>query len=251
MFSFLRSWKRKRLIKRSVPVEWYSYLDKYIPFYSKLTPRQKERFLNDLKIFVGEKKYFGAKDFEITDEIKVVVAAAAVRLTLFLDISFYDRLTEIIIYPFDYKHPDGDRPVLGEAHFQGGTVILSWPAVLEGFLDRWSGHNTAYHEFAHILDRASGAFNGTPVLHEQEHYRSWKEIMSYHFLLLQEGGDIQLEAMDEYGSINEAEFFAVATETFFDRPESLKENTPDLYQQLVRFYRFDPILNQGLENMFG
>ena len=137
--------------------------------------------------------------------------------------------------------------MLGEAHFQGGTVVFSWPSVQEGFLDSHSGHNVAYHEFAHILDRASGAYNGTPVLHEREHYRSWQDIMSWLFLRLQEGRDSQLEAMDEYGAINEAEFFAVATETFFDRPESLKQNTPDLYQQLVRFYRFDPILNRAID----
>ena len=247
MFSLIRLWKRKRLKTRSVPVNWYSHLDQYVPFYSLLTPKQKDRFLSDLKIFVWEKQFFGAKEMKITDEVKIVIGAAAVRLTLYLGLSFYDGLTEIIVYPYDYKHPEVDGPMLGEAHYQGGTVVLSWPSVLEGFLDRWSGHNTAYHEFAHILDRASGAYDGTPKLHEQEHYRSWQDIMSYHFTRLQNAEDNQTEAMDEYGAINEAEFFAVATETFFDRPESLKQNTPDLYQQLVRFYRFDPILNQGTQ----
>lgn len=247
MFSFIKLWKRKRLRTRSVPVAWYSCLENNIPFYSLLTPKQKDLFLGDLKSFVWEKKFFGAKEMKITDEIRVVIGAAAVRLTLYLGLSFYDRLTEIIVYPYDYKHPEEDGPMLGEAHFQGGTVVFSWPSVQEGFLNSHSGHNVAYHEFAHILDRASGAYNGTPVLHEQEHYRSWQDIMSWHFLRLQEGRDSQLEAMDEYGAINEAEFFAVATETFFDRPESLKENTPDLYQQLVRFYRFDPILNRATD----
>lgn len=251
MFSFIRSWKRNRVKKRSTPVTWYSCLDKYIPFYKRLTPSQKDRFLGDLKVFIEEKHFFGAREMKITEEVKVVIGAAAVRLTLCLGLSFYDRLTEIIVYPYDYEHPEEDGPMLGEAHHQGGAVVLSWPAVLEGFLDPECGHNTAYHEFAHILDRASGAYDGTPELHEKEHYRAWSEIMGYHFEQLENGAYPQLEAMDEYGATNEAEFFAVATETFFSRPQALNQNTPDLYQQLIRFYRYDPILNRELDDLPG
>lgn len=246
MFSFFKSWKRNRIKKRSTPVSWYSFLDQQLPFYRGLTPEQKDRFLGDLKVFIEEKQFFGAKKMKITDEVKVVIGAAAVRLTLYLGLSFYDRLTEIIVYPYDYKHPEEDGAMLGEAHHQGGVVVLSWPAVLEGFLDPDCGHNAAYHEFAHILDRASGAYDGTPELHAREDYQTWSEILSYHFQQLENGAYPQLEAMDEYGAINEAEFFAVATETFFSRPQALKVNTPDLYQQLVRFYRYDPIVNRGM-----
>jgi len=236
---WLRRFKRRRLLKRPFPAEWEKILREEVPFYPHLPDEQRDKFHAMLKIFIWEKHFFGAQGMEITDRVKVVIAAAAVRLVLHLDLDFYDRLTEIVVYPSHFKNPKHDGVTLGEAH-QWGTVVLSWPAVLRGLKNPCDGFDTASHEFAHVLDRASGYFDGTPELRASGHYRPWAVVMSKYFLRLQERqgrGDGLLRA---YGAKNEAEFFAVATEAFFEKPLQMKELAPDLYAELERFYGLDP-----------
>ncbi len=216
------------------------YLEQQVPFYSNLSAKLQEIFRRKLKIFIWEKHFIGAGGLSITDEIKVVISAAAVRLILFLDLAYYDRLTEIVVYPHQFKHPDSEDIMLGEAH-NWGTVVLSDSAVRFGLKYPCDGHDTATHEFAHVLDRASGNFNGTPRLRSSKHYHPWARVMSYHYLRLKNGDQRQSEVLRRYGAKNEAEFFAVATESFFERPVQMKQLTPDLYEELKRFYGFDPV----------
>jgi Mlc titration factor MtfA (ptsG expression regulator) len=240
MFGVVRNWRRKRWAKRPTPALWHDYLAAHVPFVEHLEPQIRARFFRYLKIFVWEKYFFGAKGLEVSEEMKVVIGATAVRLVLHLDISEYDRLTEVIIYPNHYHHEDKEGIVFGEAH-EWGTVVLSWEAVLHGLSNPHDGHDTATHEFAHVLDRASGAYNGTPDLRAREHYRPWAQVMTKNFFALQEGERKQERVLRDYGAINEAEFFAVATEAFFEKPQQMLKHTPDLYQELKRFYGFDPI----------
>ncbi len=211
-----------------------------MPFYADLSEAERPRFLEMVKCFVWEKNFIGAAGLEVDDEVRVVVAASAVRLVLHLGLSRYDRCREIVIYPGAYRHPDSDGVVLGEAH-AWGTVVLSWDDVLHGLRNPADGLDTASHEFAHVLDRASGAFDGTPELRGRDHYRPWAEIMSRHFLGLRARGRRQRAVLRRYGASNEAEFFAVATEAFFEKSAQMQEATPDLYNELVRFYGTDPI----------
>jgi Mlc titration factor MtfA (ptsG expression regulator) len=239
MFGLLRGWKRRRLLKREFPGDWIGILERGVPFYANLPGDLQRSFRDKLKVFVWEKHFFGADDLEVTDEMRVVIGAAAVRLIMFLDLSYYDRLSEIVVYPHHYRHKDDDAIILGEAH-HWGTVVLSWPAVLHGLKNPCDGHDTATHEFAHVLDRTDGSFDGTPRLRASEDYRAWARIMSAHFLRLQRGDARELFVLREYGAKNEAEFFAVATESFFERPLVMKKAAPDLYAELKRFYGFDP-----------
>ncbi len=240
MFGLLRKWKRRRLARRPFPEAWIPYLMERVTFYKKLPEAVRERFHDHLKVFIWEKNFIAAGGLEMTEEIKVVVAAAAVRLVIFLDLSYYDRLTEIIVYPSHYHHPDDDESVIfGEAQ-SWGTVVLSWEAVLQGLKNDLDGHDTATHEFAHILDRGGGAFDGTPILRSMARYRPWAEVMSHHYTKLQAGARRQRKALRPYGAINEAEFFAVATEAFFEKPEQMVKNIPDLYELLKVFYGCDP-----------
>lgn len=236
--------RRRRLKKRPFPAAWHAHLEAHVPFYATLPGPLRERFLSDLKIFAWEKHFIGAGGQEITDEIRVVISAAAVRLVLRLGISMYDRLTEIIVYPSHYQHPEGEGVIFGEAH-AWGTVVLSWEAVRRGLANPEDGRDTAIHEFAHVLDRATGSFNGTPELRAREHYRPWAEVMSRHFLSLRRRGRKHRRILRAYGATNEAEFFAVTTEVFFERPDALARRLPDLYQELRRFYGFDPAGDEG------
>jgi hypothetical protein len=244
VFGLLRAWRRRRLARRELPAVWPTILERQVPFYRELSPPEQARFRELLKVFVWEKRFFAAGGLELTDEIRVVIAATAVRLVLHLDLSYYDRLTEIVVYPSTYKRPDEEGGMLGEAH-SFGTVVLSWDAVLEGLRHPGDGHETGAHEFAHVLDQRDGAFDGTPPLRRFGDYQPWAEVLSEHFLALGEGRRRQRKALNPYGATNEAEFFAVATESFFERPRKLRERLPDLYEELRRFYGCDPGAQNG------
>ena len=248
MAGILRYFRRKSVARQPFPDAWRAILRGHTPFYAELSTEERVRFERDLLVFAQEKYFIGAGGLEISDEIRVVISAAAVRLVLHLDLSYYDRLTEIIVYPEAFLPPQeedayyGEVPEptdfhLGESH-QWGVVVFSWDDVLAGFEDPEDGHNTAYHEFAHVLDRATGDYDGTPALHRMSDYRTWAQVMAEHFSKLQDG--LHGDALDDYGATNEAEFFAVATESFFETPAKLREQAPSLYAELARFYRNDP-----------
>lgn len=240
MIGPLRWWRRRRLKRRPFPPAWLPYLERNAPFFQTLEGPERDRFLSDLKLFAWEKHFIGAGGLEITDEIIVTIAAAAVRLVVHLDLSLYDRLTEIVVYPSHYLHPEREGGVVfGEAH-TWGTVVLSWDAVKHGLANPDDGHDTATHEFAHVLDREGGDFNGTPSLRAHAHYRPWARVMSRHFLALRKRNREHRRVLRSYGATNEAEFFAVATETFFEKPDQLARRLPELYDELRRFYGFDP-----------
>ena len=188
-----------------------------------------------LKVFVWEKYFIGAAGLDVTDEMRVVIAGQAARLSYNLGLDAYDRLTEVIIYPSDYKHPGKPHTVVfGEAHFWG-TMVLSWNAVKRGLCSPYDGRDTTLHEFAHVLDVADGVFDGTPRLHKPAHYRRWSRVFSYHYEQLLK--DPENGIVREYGAQNAAEFFAVLTEGFFEQPGRLKKEAPQLFGEMERFFQ--------------
>jgi Mlc titration factor MtfA (ptsG expression regulator) len=229
------------LRRQPFPAEWLAILEAHVPFFSDLQ-EHRARFLEYVAIFAAEKHFLGAGGLEIDDEIRVVISAAAVRLVLHIGIDHYNRLTEIVVYPSHYHHPDSRDVVFGEAH-NWGVVVLSWDAVEHGLANPSDGHDTATHEFAHVLDREDGTFDGTPELRSRADYAPWAKVMSEHYFALRRGQEAERRVLRDYGGQNEAEFFAVATETFFERPALLREKLPDLYRELARFYGFDPAVH--------
>lgn len=235
-FKALRRW---RLRHRPFPQAWRDHLRRHLACYDRMPEDWRDRYERMVQVFVAEKHWIPAAGMVITDEVKVVIAGSACRLVLRLDLSYLDRLTEIVVYPYVYRHKDGSKgAILGEAH-RWGTVVLSWPAVLAGLANPCDGHDTAVHEFAHVLDRDAGSFNGTPFLREREDYGPWARVMVAHFERLRAGA-IDPALLRSYGATNAAEFFAVATEAFFERPASLQQEMPELYDVLRRFYGGDP-----------
>jgi len=241
MFGLWRSWKRSRYARRPLPTHWLAILTEDVPFFEGFEDAERSLFLTRLKAFVWRVAWIEAGGMEIDDQVRVVISAAAVRIALHLDEDIYRRLSEIVVYPSHYHHPDDDEGgvIFGEAH-AWGTVVLSWDAVLQGLRNPHDGHDTATHEFAHVLDRNSGDFNGTPELRARDHYRPWALVLSEHYEKLRKGKKDESRVLREYGATNEAEFFAVATEAFFERPERMLEHTPDLYEELCRFYGVNP-----------
>jgi len=240
MCGLFRRLRRRRLARTPFPEHWLAILEEKVPFYGRLSDDLQQRFRELVKVFAMEKYFIPAGGMEITDEVKVAISACAARLVLHLDLSYYDRLTEILVYPYVYKHEDEEGAILGEAS-DWGTIVLSWPAVLHGLADPRDGHETAIHEFAHLLDRVGdGAFDGTPRLKALADYKPWAQVMSRHYLALRRHKAPERKVLRMYGATNEAEFFAVATEAYFEKPRQMKKRIPDLYEELQEFYGGDP-----------
>lgn len=242
MFSFIRSWKRRRLAREPMPPAWQPVVQAHFPFVARLDEATRARFFTHLTVFAREKRFEGAGGLEITDEMKVVVAGCAARLARNLSLDVYDDLVTVVLYPAAWKDPRGEGGVhLGEAH-RWGLVVLAWDAVRHGLQAPGDGHDTALHEFAHVLDLADGAFDGTPELETSSEVRAWARVFSGHYEKLRARPE-RHAVLRAYGATNEAEFFAVATEAFFEKPGKLKQKAPDLYAELSRYYRVDPLRN--------
>ncbi len=236
---WIRNWRRRKVRSRPFPVEWIGMIREHSQFLDEIPTPLVAKFQGDLLVFEEEKEFFGAGGFEVTEEVRVVISAAAVRLVLHLDVSYFDRVSEIVVYPSAYVHPDHDGVILGQVS-DWHAVVLAWDAVVSGLRNARDGHDTATHEFAHVLDRGSGAFDGTPILRAREDYGPWARVLSEHFLRLRNGGRRHRRLLREYAKTNEAEFFAVATETFFEKPRVMRRRAPELYGELQKFYGADP-----------
>jgi Mlc titration factor MtfA (ptsG expression regulator) len=204
-----------------------------------------------IQIFLAEKEFKGCAGLEITDEVKVTIAANACILLLHRKTDYYPGLSQILVYPRPYAVPvqdwfPGGMVIAGTDVRQGeswhrGTVVLSWDSVRRTAVDRRACDNVVLHEFAHQLDSSWGRGDSTPVLQDQSAFVSWARVLQkeYHSLRSQverRGHTL----LDEYGATNPAEFFAVATECFFQRPKEMLAEQPDLYHQLQAFYQQDP-----------
>jgi Mlc titration factor MtfA (ptsG expression regulator) len=248
----LHNRRLKHLAIMPFPYEWEKILEKNVSLYKYLPDALKEQLHNDIKIFIDEKHFEGLGGLEITDEIKVTIAAEASMLLLNRKNSDYPRLTSIVVYPGAYVakqktivdggvYIEGPSVRLGES-WQHGSVILAWDNVKQGAINSQDGHNVVMHEFAHQLDQEDGIADGAPILEKRSSYATWAHIFSEEFEHLRFKVEHHKKSvMDKYGATNPAEFFAVATETFFEKPIQLKKKTPDLYNELKSFYRVDPV----------
>jgi hypothetical protein len=218
------------------PAAWMPYVDEHLSFHKDFDDNERQRFLGQLHAFLLEKNWEGVR-VDVTDEMKVVVSGLAVRLTRNLDLSLYDDLVSIVMYPSSLKLEEKNGIVLGLAH-RFGTVVLSWNAVTHGIENETDGLNTAIHEFAHVIDLKDGEFDGTPPLDTRKDAHAWAAAFAPRFLELRK--DPERNVLREYGATNEAEFFAVATEAFFEKPHALKRKAPALYEEMARFYKVRP-----------
>ena len=234
MFAFFRNHRRRSLAAQPFPPEGEELVTRRFPALAR-----DEAFRTQLKVFAHDKDWVGAGGLELTDEMKVVISGAAARLARNLELDVYDELRTIVVYPshFQKAGDENDDVFLGQA-FKWGQVVLSWDAVKHGLANPRDGHDTALHEFAHMLDAHGGVFDGTPELHDSADYSAWAQVFSHHFFKLR--ARPEQNVLRAYGATNEAEFFAVATETFFEKPRQLKKAAPDLYALLSKYYGLDP-----------
>ena len=250
IFSWLKNWRRKAIVAESFPQAWLRYLEANVGHYRFLRADEQARLRDLLRIFIAEKHWEGCGGLVLTDEVRVTIAAQACMLILALDYDYLSEISTILVYPDSFTVPiaeqDGflvtelDEPTLGEAHVRG-PVILAWEDVLRTGRDASDGENLVYHEVAHQLDFKDGVVNGTPPLSTTAEYRAWSEGMGEAFETLRREIDAGLDTfLGEYAASDAAEFFAVATERFFDLPVEFEALHPKVYELLRAFYRQDP-----------
>ncbi|MFQ5731585.1 MAG: zinc-dependent peptidase [Planctomycetaceae bacterium] len=246
-----RNRRRRRLLARPIPDGWEIILRENVRQFAHLSPRERERLLDVTRILVAEKYWEGCNGLKLTDEIRVTIAGQAGLMLLGWDGRYFDHLKSILVYPDTYLAPERDvlpggvvsesfGVRLGEA-WQQGPVILSWANVNRKDNPGEPGQNVVLHEFAHVLDNTDETFNGTPLLRSDEQYATWRDVMTAEFHHLQrDARDGRQSLLDQYGAQNEAEFFAVAAESFFEQPGALRTRHERLYRLLCDYYGRDP-----------
>lgn len=229
---------------------WRDVLEERWAWHHRLPEEVRCEIERLIQVIVAEKSWEACGGLEeITDEMVVLISAqAALLLVGRNDHDFYPQLRSILLYPSGYvdsgrrsrdlKQDEDAR--LGES-WSSGSVVLAWDEVIRGAAGAHDGTNLVLHEFAHQLDQIDGAADGAPVLDDWEDYQDWSRVFSEHYQELVEDVEADRNTLiDDYGATNPAEFFAVATETFFERPKRLLREAPDLYAQLREFYGLDP-----------
>jgi Mlc titration factor MtfA (ptsG expression regulator) len=243
--------RRNRLKHRPFPPLWNAIIENNLPLYLQFSPDERRQFQGHIQVFLAEKQFIGCGGLQVTEEMKLIVAAISCLLLLNEREKYFPKLRSILIYPSAYivnetasvgGHDVQERRVarLGES-WTTDQVVLSWEQVKQDTCNWRDGHNVVLHEFAHQLDQEDGKAEGVPILQHHSDYADWAQVMTEEYQQL--CNDVERgvnTVMDSYGATNPAEFFAVATETFFEKPQQLLKNHPALYEQLQRYYQLDP-----------
>lgn len=250
--------RRRKLRLTPFRVEWRRIVESDCPFYQRLPEADRREIEGHIQVFLAEKKFGGCGGLELNDEIKVCIAAYACLLLLHRKPNYYPSLRTVLAYPSSYVVPttrhigsgvmeERNEHRLGES-WESGAVVLAWDEVCRANRNPGTGHNVVLHEFAHQLDYEDGLADGCPLLADGEsrserkrRYSRWSQLMQaeYHRLCeqVQKG---EATVLREYGATNPAEFFAVATECFFGKPQAMQETLPQLYEELKWYYQQDP-----------
>jgi Mlc titration factor MtfA (ptsG expression regulator) len=244
-------WRLKRALRRPMPPAWIEILRRNIPIYQRMPPELQQQLHQRVQHFLHQKKFVGCEGQDIDDEVRVTIAGQACLLLLNRPSRVFPGLETVLVYPSAFLVPRKEvdeagvvtetrQDLLGES-WGDGRVVLSWDHVRRGAHDWTDGQNVVLHEFAHQLDSESGSNNGAPYLGSPSSYRSWSEVLSRDFADLRTDAIYrQPSVLDHYGATSPAEFFAVATETFFEKPYQLAARHPALYAEFEKYYRVDP-----------
>ena len=252
LFHPFRDQRRKELAGQSLPPKWSAILERNVPYCRALHPDERKRLDELIQIFLAEKHFEGCGGLEVTDEMRVTIAAQACLLLLNLHHDYFERLSSVLVYPESFAFDQEERsarlgtltvarvPVSGLSS-SGGAVALSWPDALAGARLTGDGSNVVLHEFAHQLDQLDGAMDGAPDLDTAAQYREWARVLGAEYARLQGESALGIPSLiSPYAATKPAEFFAVVTELFFERPRELKAQHPELYEEFRQYYRQDP-----------
>ncbi|MEP4079156.1 zinc-dependent peptidase [Haloferula sp.] len=243
-YSQRRSDRRSELRSRRFSDEESAIMEHAFPLWKKLPTQTRVEVEGWVRVFLDEKAFEACGDLEsVTDEMRLVVAGQACLLIAHRPQDYYRRLKSVLLYPEAYRASDehGDTDMrLGES-WGTGSVVLGWKSVLRGGRDPRDGHNVVLHEFAHQLDQEDGAADGVPGLGVRVDYGRWSRAFAPSYeAFCERVNKGKRSVLDDYGATNPAEFFAVATETFFEKARAMKRDEPEVYGVMVDFYGMDP-----------
>ena len=251
MFQFISNWLNRRIIRRCkvTATQWDKALAS-LPLLKGLTDSEIETLKELAILFLHHKEFEGAHGLKVTQEMKLIIALQACLPILKLGWGGYDGWITVIIYPAGFMPTRVVRDEYGVEHhvqsslageaWQRGPVVLAWSQTEHaGIID---GHNLVIHEFAHKLDMQNGAANGFPPLHRNMSRKAWTGALSKGFDYSKRKCDLGKHiGVDCYAASSPAEFFAVLSEVFFERPDVVKHRYPDIYDQFCQYYRQDPL----------
>jgi Mlc titration factor MtfA (ptsG expression regulator) len=247
-------WRRRRRLQATPwPAEWRALVERELAYY-RLLPEEDRRELEGLvQVFLQEKRFEGCGGLEITDTVRLLIAAQACLLLLHRPTEFFPTLRTILVYPDFYivresveeedgTVSEGDDERLGES-WGHGTLVLSWKDVRRDARSIRDGWNVVLHEFAHQLDDEEGEADGAPALPDRAAREEWVRVLGAEYDALRERVERGRKPLiEEYAAESPAEFFAVVTELFFEKSVFLRDRFPEIYEQLRRYYRQDPAL---------
>jgi MtfA peptidase len=251
---FFTDRRRDKLRSEPLSYEWRRILETNFPAFNWLSREDQDELSGHVQVFLAEKHMEGCGGLVLTDEIRVTIAAQACLLLLHRETDYYPDLTSVLVYPTGYTEQsarhigggiweEGPEDRLGHTARGLRALVLAWDAARHGALNPNDGRNVVLHEFAHQLDFENDTADGTPALDTNAQYASWDRVMGIELHALRHAAANGIPTvLDTYGASNPIEFFAVATEAFFERPHALKAQHPALYSELQKFFRQDPVL---------
>ena len=252
MFELIRNWLNRRIIKRStITAAQWSEAFEALPLLAGLTADEKHILKELVILFMHRKVFEGAHELDVSQSMQLIIALQACLPILKLGLDCYEGWVAVIVYPSGFAPERIVRDEYGVEHhvqsslageaWQRGPVVLAWDeAEHAGIID---GNNLVIHEFAHKLDMQNGEANGFPPLHAGMDIRAWTEAFSAGFDDFQHKCSIgENIGIDCYGATSPAEFFAVLSEVFFERPEIIHRYYAAVYEQLKQYYRQDPLV---------
>ena len=227
-----------------IPGSYKEILSEQVPFYQQLEETRKAEFEDRIQHFLSQTKITGVNTV-VEDQDKVLVAASAIIPIFNFPGWEYIHLHEVLLYPDSFNHEfeqqGNGRDVLGMvgSGALNHVMILSQHQLRQAFINKTGKDNTAIHEFVHLVDKTDGDIDGIPsFILEKKYIQPWLQLMQHEIKLINENeSDI-----NPYGATNEAEFFAVVSEYFFERPKLLKEKHPELYQLLEKIFCKQPVV---------
>lgn len=254
-FHPLRDYRRRGILAEPISDTARGWIAANMAHYNLLNDDEKRRLEDDARVFAAEKEWEGGNGYPVTAEMKLTIAAQACLLLLGWEgerrAELFPNVHAIIVYPAGYHtlsrgrvgyiETEAESGRLGESWASDLPVVLSWQSAQDGGEYGDDGHNVVLHEFAHKLDQRNGRADGVPLLTDDAAYEEWAQTLSAEFASLRHAALAGHHSfLDPYGATNEAEFFAVATEAFFEKAPAMRDSHLRLYAALSNFYNQDP-----------
>lgn len=243
MLSLFRRWHLRRLLSQPLPAERADCLKKHVSAYSKMSASLQRRLEQIVAVMLARCNWEGCEGLVLRDEMRTRIAGHAAVMLLGAKDYYFDSVSVVLVYPGIICRRGEARqgPAVGEAWSNGG-IVLSWPEV-ERIGVYENEHNVVVHEFAHHLDGRDGEMGGSIPFSSAADQAAWARVSATEYeQLLEDVSRRRATVLDPYGATNEAEFFAVASEAFFEQPHTTRTHHQELFDLMVKFYQIDPRL---------